>query len=166
MYARVITSRKNISLTLGIKASLKFAYRIMSNEKISNIKNFANISNSKYYLDTKILLNLMDEDEDLASFSSEVTCNGTKYKSGFFVLTQNDKNEVEFFKIEEVVYYRTDLLLLGKYVDIEYCSGLHAYKVGEESIILSLRNLKQCNTPPVHIHYTPNGIFVRPKPYF
>lgn len=35
MYARVITSRKNISLTLGIKASLKFAYRIMSNEKIS-----------------------------------------------------------------------------------------------------------------------------------
>lgn len=158
MYARVITSRKNISLTLGIKASLKFAYRIMSNEKISSIINFTHLSNSKYYLNIKIHLNLKDEDEDLVSINSVVTCNGTKYKSVFFVFTQNDENEAEFFKIEEIVYYKQNLLLLGKYVDIVYCSGLHSYKVGAESINLSMRSLKDYNTPTVHIHYTKEGI--------
>lgn len=95
-----------------------------------------------------------------------VTYNGTKYKSGFFVFTQNDENEVEFFKIEEIVYYKQNLLLVGKFVDVIYCSGLHSYKVGAESINLSIRSLTDCNTPPVHIHYTTNGIYVRPKPYF
>lgn len=58
--ARVITSRRNISITLGIKASLKFAYKIMSNKKISNTINFTNNKqNSKYYLDINILLNLI-----------------------------------------------------------------------------------------------------------
>lgn len=167
MYARVITSRINISMTLGIKACAKFSHRILSNKNSDSIKNFSHMSNSVFYLDIKILLNLSDNEEELAIVSTEVDYAGTLYKKGFYIIKTNNDGIVELFKIYEVLYYKCNFLLIGKDVKIvSYSAGLRSYEVGCESETLVIKNLKYYNTPPVHIHYTPNGVYVRPKEYF
>lgn len=166
MYARVVTSRVNICMTLGIKASLKFSYRLMTNEKPDPIRKFSHISNSIFYLDIKILLNLSDAEEESAFYNSEVEYSGTLYKKGFYIITNNGGN-AELFKIEGAVYHKDSFFLIVKAVTIvSYSQGLRSYEVGGESETIDLKNLKDYNTPPVHIHYIPNGVYVRPKVYF
>lgn len=167
MYARVITSRVNISMTLGIKACFKFSYRIMkSDEKSDPIRHFSHISSSNFYLDIKILLNLSDTEEESVIFNTEVEYSGTLYKKGFYIIKNND-GQMELLKIEGVLHCKEEFLLIGRDVTIiSYSVGLRSYEVGGESDTLVIKNLKNNNTPPVHIHYIPNGVFVKPKEYF
>ena len=163
-YARSISSRKNISLTLAIKSQLKFADRIMLNK-----------FNEKVYIEDRHQLNIAHS-EKFKSVSnifikfkkthfknySSILFKGTKYKLGYYLVKHLNNFDVQIFKIEDILVYKNNTIFLVCTSEdiIKYHPHYMSYEVN--TIIKDfdkdfIFDIEYFDGPPIHIYKIPNG---------
>jgi len=134
-YARNISSRKNITLSLAKKYQYSFAFNILNNNNNKNIEinEIHKIScNNTTFLDRIF----GSPSKNLLSYS-QVKYKGTKFKTGYFLT--NFVDEVCLYEILEIVCNINMLVVFFIVHQIEidaYCSNLRAYKVNTNKNIL------------------------------
>lgn len=167
IYSHVISSRKNICLTLAKKYALKFAYFILAGESI----------NSVFHLDEKfeiksnyapIITNKLKIDNNTFKYYSRVSLNGNEYACGKYIAIY--KNDIIFFIIKAICLVEKDNVIFFCQVieKVNYVRHYIAYEVdpealGDFSIILS----SEIVGPSLTVTKTARGrMMIRLKEYF
>jgi len=167
MYARAITSRKNICLTLAKKYQLKFAHFILNDE--SNqivVVAMENIISSKH---NEFVFNTLNISSNFFNSYSKMNFKGTDYKIGNYVT--NFINEFCLYEILEIIVLQNNIVLFTVHQIQLVSYNLHfkAYEVGRKKSIIakSLINIEHFSGPPINIHQIPNGkLMIRLKEYY
>jgi len=167
MYARAITSRKNICLTLAKKYQFKFAHFLL-NDKSNQIVVVAmkNIISSKH---NEFVFNTLNISSNFFNSYSKINFKGTDYKIGNYVT--NFINEVCFYEILEIIVLQNNIVLFTVHQIQLVSYNLHfkAYEVDRKKSIIakSLINIEQFSGPPINIHQIPDGkLMIRLKEYY
>lgn len=117
MYARSITSRKNITLTLAKKFQLKFAHFLLQPNELKIILKEKHKIQSKYIETINKTLQLSPH---TFSCYSELKFNGIFYKEGFYLTKFSE--EMNLFKIVEIIVIDQNdevVFILGKPILLE-----------------------------------------------
>lgn len=162
-YARNITSRKNITYTLSIKASLKFTTFL--NEHANGLPNqtkfeksyFFNIENSEYF---NFIKNFDCFKPDFANNLAikSVTFKGTFYKKGYF-LTIKCNDVVDLYEIREIIISINNHLsvIAIKHEILYFSEHYQSYVVGSKNKFFEILNLKLFTGVPIHLYYISDG---------
>lgn len=169
-YARNISSRKNIALSLAKKCQYKYAYNIMNYKNNKNNIELENrhkiTSNHTTFLERIYGFSF---DTNLCSYS-QIDYKGTTYKTGYFLTNLID--EVCLYEILEIVINLNHLnvTLIVNQIEIDcYCPHLKAYKVNKDknAILKTVLKPEDCSGPPINISKLLNGdLFIRLKEYY
>ncbi|XP_071057004.1 uncharacterized protein [Onthophagus taurus] len=155
-YARNISSRLNIPLTLTIKTQLDFANRILNknffaSEVAYKISTTVDLGNGKY--------DLFRVQIDLSSSEglNEVMYKGSKYKKGYVIFdsTEEQPNVYEIFEIivnKDVCYF-----LCFHWEVVEYLPHYLAYKIATNSTCAVIKRLNDICNVPTHFFFLPTG---------
>lgn len=155
-YARSITSRRNITLSLAKKMQMKFSHNLLKNTKAD----LEIVSKNKVITKYAGKINKFFKNTDNIESYSELLFKGTKYKQFYFL--SRFTNTLELFKIQEIlvvsnseIFFVCDQILLKG-----YDSHLVSYEVEQEKTVISkdiIINIKAFNEPPFNLCHTPNG---------
>ncbi|KAE9522645.1 hypothetical protein AGLY_016950 [Aphis glycines] len=148
-YARNISSRKNITLSLAKNCQYKYAYNIMNYKKNKN-----NIELEDKHKITSNLTTFLERiygflfDINLCSYS-QIDYKGTTYKTGYFLTNLID--EVCLYEILEIVINLNNLnvIIVVNQIEIDcYCPHLKAYKVNKDKNTI-LKTLRSTSTEEI-----------------
>lgn len=174
-YARNITSRTNIPLTLCIKSSLRFSYLLSTNnffQKETEIvfdDNQFDLEKEPYFvnLDLSCL-----EQNTVVYKMNHVIFKGTKFKKGFFLTVSKVNCELPYlYEIIEIVSSNlktNKFFAVCKQWDVvEYFTHLLAYICEDNNNRYFTISLNEIDGPPIHVYKLPNGKnVIRLKKYF
>lgn len=166
MYARAITSRKNICLTLAKKYTFKFAHFLLNKQ---NNKEFIVFDKHIINSDLEFLSNNVSiSSSNIISFSN-IDFKGTIYKVGSYVTCF--KHNLCLYKILEIVMIKNSAIsFIVDQIQLDsYSSHMRAYEVSKtQNIILkTLISIKEFSGPPIDINQITNGkLMIRLKDYF
>jgi len=166
MYARAITSRKNICLTLAKKYTFKFAHFLLNKQ---NNKEFIVFDKHIINSDLEFLSNNVSiSSTNIISFS-KIDFKGTIYKVGSYVTCF--KHNLCLYKILEIVMIKNSAIsFIVDQIQLDsYSSHMRAYEVSKtQNIILkTLISIKEFSGPPIDINQITNGkLMIRLKDYF
>lgn len=166
MYARAITSRKNICLTLAKKYSFKFAHFLLNQQ---NNKEFIIFYKCKINSDLEFLSNILNMSSTNITSFSKIDFKGTIYKIGSYVTCF--KHNLYLYKILEIVILKNNAIsfIVNQIQLNSYKSHMRAYEVSENQNILSkcLISIEEFSGPPIDINKITNGkLMIRLKDYF
>lgn len=168
MYARSITSRKNITLTLAKKFQIKFAYLLMQPKKDDLVLNFKHkIKESQF---GKLISDKYKITPNQYECYNKIEYKGTNYKEGYY-LTRFIYEMCLFKIIEIIVISNIKIIILTKQIQLNgFHSHLEAYEVDfNEHIILNpvFNEINDFNGPPINVVNTAIGKkMFRTKEYF
>lgn len=170
-YARSITSRKNIGVSLAKKFQLKFAYFLMQ----ADIPVFT--IQSEHALITKHM-DLIEAFSGGRRYHCFSMCNykSKKYRHGFFICQYLDAASVDnvlIFQIEEIVMFdgSQSLHAVCKKIKVDkYYDHYAAYAIdvndAEEQSEYHIIQIDKLAGPPINCHKTARGLnLIRPKQY-
>lgn len=163
MYARAITSRRNICLTLANKHQFKFAYFLLKQKENS----FLVEALEKHKIDSKhmtIIFNFMNVSTNNYFSYSKIQFRGTTYKIGNFLTCCH--NEICLFEILEIILLKKNTVyFVVQQILLElFDTHFRAYKVDMNK---SVMNIDQFNCPPININKVTGGnLMIRLKEYF
>lgn len=172
-YARNITSRKNICVSIAKKFQLGFASSLRQ-FSIQLIKFESRAINTQHTDLINIFRDKINVNSNFKVFS-ECKYYGKDYKAGFYLTSlQNCVNNCERIKllqIQEIILFECHVLpyVLCKRVAIEtYSEHLSAYEVQNAiSDQFCLLSIECFSGPPLNLHKLPNGkFFFRAKNYY
>lgn len=169
-YSRNITSRKNICLTLCIKAHMYF---------MQNMEDFSKELQSisfKSAVRMKILelpyFNLLSSAENLTTpelYSCKtVTYKGTEYKIGYFVtISEQNLRIVKLFEIKDLLVFDNQLFLTCQpwYVG-SYSYHYASIEVQESQSDYEIIDVTLFDGPPVNVYSMDTKKFIRLKKFF
>jgi len=152
MYARSITSRKNITLTLAKKFQIKFAYLLMQPKKHDLVLNFKHkIKESQF---GKLISDKYKITPNQYECYNKIEYKGTNYKEGYY-LTRFIYEMCLFKIIEIIVISNIKIIILTKQIQLNgFHSHLEAYEVDfNEHIILNpvFNEINDFNGPPINV---------------
>lgn len=168
MYSRVISSRKNICLTLAKKYELKFAYHLILGANFLNWRlkrdiKYRIVSNYK-----NIIAESLGNTTISIEFYSQLEYNGIKYKKDNYLCVFN--NDVLFYKILEIVVAegKTLLFFCQKLRNVIFVPHFIAYEVNPNDLgSFSLISSHEILGPPITLIKTAKGkLILRPKEYY
>ncbi|KAF0709353.1 C2H2-type domain-containing protein [Aphis craccivora] len=146
MYARAITSRKNICLTLAKKYQYKFAHLLLNKESNQNL-----VVSMKYIITSS-------HKEFLSITYSKINYKGTDYEIGNYIT--NSIDEVCLYEILEIIVVQNNVSFILHQIQLNsYNIHLKAYEVDKDKSIISksLISIEQFSSPPINIHQVPDG---------
>ncbi|KAF0712217.1 C2H2-type domain-containing protein, partial [Aphis craccivora] len=115
MYARSITSRKNITLTLAKKFQIKFAYLLMQPKKDDLVLNFKHkIKESQF---GKLISDKYKITPNQYEYYNKIEYKGTNYKEGYY-LTRFIYEMCLFKIIEIIVISNIKIIILTKQIQL------------------------------------------------
>jgi len=158
MYARSITSKKNITLTLAKKFQIKFAYLLMQPKKHNLVLHFKNkIKESQY---NKLISDKYKRTPDQYECYNKIEYMGTNYKKGYYLT--RFIYEMCLFKIKEIIVINNiKIIILTKQIQLNgFHSHLEAYEVDfNEHVILNpvFNEINDFNGPPINVVNTSIG---------
>lgn len=163
MYARNISSRKNITYTLSIKASLKFA-NFLTEYKDGFPNELHYIESDCYYLHmNEIKLNIVNYESIKYKFpkllaAKSFVYKGTLYKKDYF-LTIKNKFKVELYEIKELLLDNSQeaYVLVQEYKIEKYSEHYQSYLVNSKFDFYKIIDLKLFTSPPIHLYYISDG---------
>jgi len=166
MYARAITSRKNICLTLAKKYQYKFAHLLLNKESNKTfVVNMRHMINSNH---TEFLLNNSFMSSTSFDSYSKINFKGTEYEVGNYIT--NFIDEVCLYEILEIIVIQNNVSFIVHQIQLNsFNIHLKAYEVDKDKSIISksLINIEQFSSSPINIHVVPDGrLFIRLKEYF
>lgn len=155
-YARNITSRLNIPLTLAIKASLKFTKLLFCNEFFQTEWETV----SKLFLcpdkDQKYA-ELIPFSESDQKYTSALIFRGTNFKTGYFFGKPNN-NKILIYEIIDILLTNNNFFAICKsYNNSVYIPHFHCHSIGDASEILSIIDFKDIESHPVNLCYLSTG---------
>jgi len=165
IYVHVITSRKNISLTLAKKFQYKFINNILNNYPDECVKEMRHkiCTNHNPLIQRNLGLSIDEFD-----CYSQVELKGTTYKVGYLV--SNFTDELCLYEILEIVLVKINghIKFIVNQVQIEnYNSHLKAYRVNNINNFKYILSPKNCSGPPININKTFKGdSMIRLKEYY
>ncbi|KAK4872028.1 hypothetical protein RN001_016152 [Aquatica leii] len=109
IYSRIITSRKNICLTLTKKYELKFAHQLIIGTNFLKLHFNPNIKHKTLSNYKNIISKILHNTEISIEFYSQVQHNGIEYKKDNYLVVYN--NDVLFYKMLEIVVVEEKTLL-------------------------------------------------------
>jgi hypothetical protein len=156
MYARAITSRKNICLTLAKKYSFKFAHFLLNQQ---HYKEFIIFDKHKTNSDFEFLSNILSMSSTNVTIFSKIDFKGTIYEIGSHVTCF--KHSLCLYKILEIVIVQNNVIyFIVEQIQLDsYNSHMRAYEVSKNQNIISktLISIKEFSGPPIDINQVPNG---------
>jgi len=169
-YARVTSSRKNITLSISKKCQLKFSNFLLSplNSVIICEDKHKQIPDEAIEQNIYQIINLRPIDYSLYS---EVQYKGTTYKTKLY-LSRFTNNAMFMFEIKAVLITNNNqILILAKQITLNYFSTHYqAYEVPEKFHIVdesALVNINEFSGPPINITKTSTfKMFIRLKEFF
>lgn len=168
MYARAITSRKNICLTLANRYQLKFAHFLL-NQTNSDLELDYSIKHKIDSCHPEFVFNSLNLLSDSYDSFSKVTLKGTTYKIGYYVTNFTD--EVSLFEILEIIKLPNNIVyfVVQQIQLLRFNLHLRAYEVDVNKSIISksILRIEQFSGPPININVLPGGsLMIRLKEYF
>lgn len=176
-YARSITSRKNICLTLAKKYQFKFAQLLLNenSDQLYSVRECHRIDSTKYTQQIKIYMEALNIECDSFSSYNQCVYRGHIFKSGYYLcerLAENE-NDTRVFRIREVfickegsnnqnfpyaVIQRVEVLRNHRhYASIEINADDYS---GQMDVL----RLDSCNGLPLNVHVISRGLqMLRPK---
>lgn len=163
IYARSITSRKDIAYTLSMKASLKFTSFLQENRNglpshiqykkcdYFNIETYENVKIIVNYCEVK---NLFTNNESV----NIINYKNCSYKPGY-LLTKTCNNHVRLYEVHKIILSVDKIiyLIVKEYEIIDFSEHYQSYIVGTEYNFLNIVKLDEFTGPPIHLYYTPDG---------
>jgi len=167
-YARSITSRKNITLTLAKKIQIKFAYLLMQPKKHNLVLNPKHIIKDSPY--SKLINDTYKITSKQYECYNKIEYMGTNYKEGYY-LTRFIFEMCLFEIIEIIVINNIKIIILTKQIKLNgFHSHFEAYEVDfDEHIVLNpvFNEINYFNGPPINVINTSTGKkMFRTKEYF
>lgn len=166
MYARAITSRKNICFTLAIKYQLKFAYFLL-NQEIN--KDFFISIKHKMNSDHSYITNTLNIPFNNFISYSKLDFKGIVYKVGNYVTSF--KYDLCLYEILEIIVIEDSVVsFIVHQIQLDsYNSHLKAYEVNKNKQIITklIINVGELSGPPININQVSSGkLLIRLKEYF
>lgn len=174
-YARNITSRKNICVSLAKKYQLKFACMLFEKEKPENYTVHGCIpTNYKELIRT--YCNRHKIDANNYNCYSECAYNSKKYKKGYFISQYIDHifpENVLIYEIMQIVLFSNPEIVhvICKRVRVKkYLKHFAAFAIDIDNIAsmhdLFILDIKELSGPPINAHKTSRGtVMIQPKQY-
>ncbi|XP_060871578.1 uncharacterized protein LOC132949103 [Metopolophium dirhodum] len=168
MYARAITSRKNITLSLAKKCQLKFADFLLNGTKDDDV-----IKANKHKIDCsyhEILAGRLGDTFKIYDCYSQLKFKGTVYRIGYYVTKFT--YELSFYEILEIILVNTtnEIILILKQIRVDcYVEHLKSYKIdkNKSEILTTAMPIEDFNGPPININTVLDGsLMIRLKEYF
>jgi len=155
IYAHVITSRKNISITLAKKFQYKFINNILNNYPNECVKemSYKICTNHNQLIQRNLGLSVDEFD-----CYSQVELKGTTYKVDYLV--SNFTDELCLYEILEIIFIKIngDIKFIVNQVQIEnYNSHLKAYQVNNINNFKYILSPENCSGPPINTNKTFKG---------
>lgn len=165
MYARAITSRKNICLTLAVKYQLKFAHFLLNQD---THKDLSISIKHKINSDLEFLSSTLNMPSNSFISYSKVDFKGTVYKIGNYV--SSFKQNICLYEILEIIIMKDSVLLfiVGQIQLGSYNTHIRAYEVNKNKnkISKSIIGVEELSGPPININEVSNGrLMIRLKEY-
>jgi hypothetical protein len=158
MYARVTTSRKNITLTLAKKFQFKFAQNLMESDKNIIFKDKHRIISR----DTEIIDNKLNLSSSQYICYTESICNGILYKEGYY-LTKSC-NETCLFKISEIIFINQPeimVYILAQEIRLnEFSSHYESFNVSVSEEVINccfICDINEFDGPPINVTTISSG---------
>jgi hypothetical protein len=167
-YARSITSRKHITLTLSKKYQIQFAFFLMQPIKSNLEFNFKHKINRSLY--HNIICHGFNITLKQFECYNKIEYKGINYKTGYYLTRFN--SEMCLFKIVEIIIIKNiQVIILAKQIKLNgFHSHFEAYIVDEnEETILNpvFGEISSFSGPPINVINSPTGIkMFRIKEYF
>jgi hypothetical protein len=168
MYARAITSRKNITLSLAKKCQLKFADFLLNGTKNDDViiadKHKINCSNHE------IIADHLGDILKMYECYKQLKFKGTVYKIGYYLT--KFIFELNFYEIVEIILlHRTNkIILILKQIKVDcYVEHLKSYMVdkNKSEILTTAMPIEDFNGLPININTVIDGsLMIRLKEYF
>lgn len=162
-YARSITSRKNISYSLSMKAALKFTAFLKEHCKglpnpieYGSTQSFS-IENCPYF---KLIINFEILKSQISTIVvvMSLTYKGCTYKKGYF-LTKTDKEVIKLYEILNILINKSNevFFIVNEYKLIEFSEHFQSYVVGPKHKFFEIINITSFTGPPIHLYCIPDG---------
>lgn len=157
--AQIITSRKNICLTLLIKEQLAFANRLFLQKGLESRVELGKITVRESHVDISHINDTSNQDVDLSCDFQWIRFRGTKYNPGMILVTTNE-NDFFFYKLERIFRskYSMSLYFLCKSLK---CSGFNdhfqAYSIQGENDSMELLKPEHLIISPTNVHVIATG---------
>lgn len=169
-YARVTSSRKNITLTLAKKFQLKYSYFLMKSPKSELIvfdKNEITINETVQ----NIIFNRTNLQVVQYKMYKEIQYRGTTYKENLYLIQGTSQHFIfEISAVLLVIKNNKIMILAKKFLLNNLNEHYLAYEIPNEPQIydeLSINNIDTFSGPPLNIIKISNGqTFVRLKEFF
>ncbi|KAF0713177.1 C2H2-type domain-containing protein [Aphis craccivora] len=141
MYARAITSRKNICLTLANKYQFKFAHFLLSQKYDYleiNISKSQKVSLNDY---DQFIFNHLNISTDSFNSYSKINFKGTTYKTGNYLTSFI--NEICLYEILAIIILKNDdIYFVVNQIQLEWFnSHLRSYEVDRNKAVVSKSNI-------------------------
>jgi len=169
MYARAITSRKNICLTLANKYQFKFAHFLLSQKydySEINTSKSQKVNSNNY---DQFIFNHLNISTDSFNTYSKINFKGTSYKTGNYLTSFI--NEVCLYEILEIIILKNnDIYFVVHQILLQWFnSHLRIYEVDRNKAVVSksVMSIKQFSGPPINIiQFSGNKLMIRLKEYY
>lgn len=164
-YARSITSRLNISLSLAIKSSLRFANCVLNNNFFQNeyvYTDMGPIELENYYL--YISLNLSNIKS--LTRTNSVVFRGINFKIGHIVTLF--EHAVSIYEISDFLIEDKKVYIIGKQHEcLNFAEKYQSYLVGNATETYKKIKFHLLQGPPIHFYMLNNGLkVIRLKKYW
>ncbi|CAH1736352.1 unnamed protein product [Aphis gossypii] len=168
MYARAITSRKNITLSLAKKFQLKFADFLLNGTKIDDV-----ITADKHKIDCcyhELLADHLEDTLKIYDCYTQLKFKGTAYKIGYYLTKFT--YELNLYEILEIILINATnkIVLILKQIKVDcYVEHLKSYMVdkNKSEILTTAMPISDFNGPPININTVLDGsLMIRLKEYF
>ena len=169
-YSRNITSRKNICLTLCIKAHMYFMHN-MENWS-ANEQNVSFTSAVRIKVPELPYFNFVASTENLESgeyYACKLaTYKGTEYKIGDFVTKSEDNmRKLELYEIKDLLVFQDQLFLTCQtWLVGDYSYHFASIEVYERQLDLKIYNVVVFDGPPINVYNIDAKKFIRLKKFF
>lgn len=155
MYAKNITSRKNILVSMATKFAINFSNNIYNFENIKFVITCKGnpVAESQYF---GLFKNIYEGNLNEAFCYESIEFLGTMYKRSYIVFCSNIKFSA--YKIKEILLINKKIYLFCQEIEIiKYDRHLSSYCVGEDIQFFIFKGIEFFENPPVHIYLLPSG---------
>ncbi|XP_055543474.1 uncharacterized protein LOC129729021 isoform X1 [Wyeomyia smithii] len=167
-YAHIMSSRKSISYTLYVKASMKFAYDLLNENflKVELNNNFEFTDNRlRYYFKDIAQLTILNNGFDVM-MSKKINYKGTVYKSGSFIAL-GGKNGLSLYQVVEIVHQNCGYFLITQYwKEGHFDEHYMGFKAIESIPTYKIIDIEEIKNPPIMLHRIEELFYFRLKPSF
>ncbi|XP_067633254.1 uncharacterized protein [Eurosta solidaginis] len=164
-YAKNITSRKNLTLSLAIKFAIVFSENVTNFENIEILlgKKIGLLQYSLYWTHLQSMFN-NETLEGCVCYLSFKRYN-TLYKRNFIIFFY-DPNFSAYQILEIFTKDNKTFMFCEKNSILTYNAHFLSYEVGGKSSEFKLFNADNLKNPPIHLYTVQNRLFLRPKQFF